>query len=287
MLTLSQRLFFMDGNLSVLGAAVQGTICSFLNMAIWQPLFAVKSYRMSGRGFPPLSHMYRGYGINVAADMSNQGVAFLSFRAYRKYIHNDKPMNIEESLTGGTVAGIVSAPLQGGCERVMIIQQLEKKPIGVCEVLKRIQSIEGSRGFLRALHVTMVRESINATCFFVLSQIFYERMIKRTESVQMANLVSYLGAGICGGILTTPADLIKTRLQSEIGSRKTILNIIQEVGYRNIFKGALVRSTTIGGTMMTLGLLSKEIPPLLPSCFQDDFVWFKDFVTSGRRPPKP
>ena len=278
-----------DISLSPIGSGIQGTISSFINMAAWQPLFAVKSYQMMGKGLPPLSHLYRGYRINVLADMSNQGVAFLVFRAYSFHVYNDFPMSAHETLGAGVVAGIAAAPLQGACERVMILQQLQKTPLSIMTTLNKIHLAEGACGVFRGLVPTMMRESVNTTCFFGLSQFFYGKMITLTDSVYVANSVSYLAAGIFGGILTTPADVIKTRIQSRVGKAPSISEIIKEVGYRNLFKGGLARAGTIGATMMTLGLLSKEIPLLLPRCLHSDYEWsiLPSPPLSGRRPSKP
>lgn len=278
-----------DLSLSPLGASVQGTLSSFINMSLCQPLFSVKSYIMAGKGYPPTTHLYRGYRINVLADISNQGVAFLTYRTYSKYVHHDQPMSSVQEFAGGLVAGAVSAPLQGACERIMIIQQLSSAPLRIIDTASEIESKERGRGFLKALHLTTLRESINATAFFGLSHVFHNQMMKVTDSSYFANVVSYFTAGVCAGAITAPIDLLKTRLQEQVGKSCSTVEMIKQVGYKHLVAGVPARAATIGCTMMTLGILSHEIPKYLPGFLyaDSDFSLLPKPPFSGLTPPKP
>lgn len=252
----------------------KGALTSFCNISIFHPLFTIKTLAMAKLPIN-FKHLYAGYMANLVCDITNQGFAFFSFAFFEKTISrcNQKPLTEIDHFIGGLFAGAVSSPLLSSLERVMIIQQvlenkesLGKQKIKAQEIIKQILKKEGPQGFLKGLSPTIGRESINSCCFFGLSKFFNYRLVRITGDESHSKTLSYLLAGAVAGLLTTPFDLIKTRMQQEISPQKSsIKNQVLDITsgkFKNVSKlyvGALPRITMLSATMLGMGFFAEKI----------------------------
>jgi len=244
---------------------------SFVTISSCHPFFTIKTRVMSGLSLPSCHQLYAGYRINLACDVSNQAVAFFAFNFFSKVIMQGKKLSEVENFIGGLFAGAMAAPLLSSLERIMILQQVhipstsQQSKNSIFNLLKSIGREEGWRGYSRGLAPTFFRESINSACFFGLSQLIHPIAKKHLGDNAGACMLSYQVSGAIAGFLTTPFDLIKTRMQNHVGGHEGLVFHTQKIGMKNLFTGALARSGMISSTMMVMGLISTKIPTLFPN----------------------
>jgi hypothetical protein len=103
------------------------------------------------------------------------------------------------------------------------------------------------------------------------------------EDTKLHVSIPYLFAGVVGGGLTTPRDLIKTRMQASIGSKDTASNIALQIlrqglkahentrlsDVKKLFLGAGYRALTIGATMATFGPFTEKVPDFFPDFLKE------------------
>lgn len=262
-------------NLSLLGNFVNGAASSTSVISLCHPLFTIKTRLMSGLTFFHSKQIYAGFRANLSCDISNQAVAFFAFNFFSTQIMRNNQLSTGENLLGGIFAGFTSAPLLGFLERIMILQQLTDthvKPDSMGTTAKKIVDREGWNGFIRGAEATALRESVNASCFFCLSQIIQPIAEKHIESKNVACLIAYQISGAIGGCLSTPFDVIKTRMQNQLGDKSSFLTIIKKIPKKDLFKGVYARILAISSSMMLLGFFSKRIPLFFP-----EFLYHKEY----------
>ena len=250
------------------GSLIHGMLSSLITIPLCHPLFTVKTRQMTGQGFPPLREVYRGYGANQFCDVNYVAVAYLANNFFTKTIMQGKELNTAELFLGGFFSGIIAAPIQAVIERVMIVQQAAKVELSTQKTLLSIYKQGGALGIFRGITPTMWREATNCTCFFALSKTIEPTLKKTLNGSDLASPVAYLVSGMIAGFVTTPFDLAKTLMQEDVTGSITVKKAYKQLlgkGYHGLFRGATARMATIGATTACLGILTKVIPPLLPS----------------------
>ena len=264
-------------DLTLTGSTVNGTLSSFCTVLTCQPLSMVKNSIMTGKGLPGLNRgLYRGYPVNACCDMINQSIGFLANNFFAKVIMQSKPLTPGEHDLGGVFSGMVPAPLYSFCERIMIVQQVNKenpvtkKAYTIAQVVREILRLEGAKGIVRGLIPTIMRESTNFACFFGLQKSIQSETEKWIKNKHAAASVAFLISGCFAGMVTTPADLIKTNMQATLGDPSSFLKVANKLikqngrGAMGLFHGCLPRTMMIGSLMTTMGFFSSNIPRILP-----------------------
>jgi hypothetical protein len=115
-----------------------------------------------------------------------------------------------------------------------------------------------------------MRESTNSACYFGLSKAIRPKIEKHTGNPDIAYVSSFFFSGALAGFITTPFDLVKTRMQNEIGDRRGLWTIFKNVGLKNMFTGSIARSAMLSTTMTSMGVVSSILPILFPKCVFSD-----------------
>ena len=272
-------------DLNPMGALCVGSLSSLCAVSIWQPASAIKNHLMTGKGFPRLSlALYRGLSINILCDQTNQPLAFAINQIYYQYILQGRETTMGEKIMGGFISGTLVSPLLSLCERIMIIQQLQENPItkeglSITQVIKKIKEIEGMRGFTKGVSLTIGREGINATCFFGIQKSLTSLFTDLLGDKEQASAIAFIISGTLAGALTTPFDLSKTIIQSDLDKtrgnylQKIKASLLKESGSSvsaavvQVAKSCLARMLLMSGLLGTLGIASTYIPKCLPKIF--------------------
>lgn len=266
--------------LTPLGNLATGVVTSCLNISLFHPLYTIKTHLMSGEKLA-LKYMYRGFSTNLLCDVSYQGALFLSYGLIEKEVRllTKKELSHAQTSICGFLAGVTVAPVISYLERVMIIQQiahdtLKTDKISLRKVANQIHRVEGFHGITRGLLPTVLRESLHSTCFFGLSRLFKSTILNQNDDSRLTH-ASYLMAGAIAGLITTPFDLIKTRMQNHISEthmsfQKTVRMLTCDLKKpKNLFQGSLARVSTVSATMLGMGIFSEKIKTFVPkSCHE-------------------
>lgn len=276
-------------SLSGYGDLITGCAASLCNISVTHPLYTIRSCIMAGK---PVGRLYHGLTANMVCDQSNVIVYFATFGLIQRKFQEiyGRKMENEERAVAGAVSGCFSGVMLTFLERVMIIQQLRAKPTdhmfrensNMVQTARELIKLEGVRAVTRGIVPTMGREGINAAGFFGLSKalqpkissvLFGQREVKSTaEKVAVSGMAFFMGGAI-SGFVTSPFDLLKTRMQKEVGRQaigmgdvvKTLawqLNINPTMKYM-LVKAALARSVMIGSSALVMGLVADHLMPCL------------------------
>lgn len=252
--------------LSVAGSLLNGIVTSCVVITICQPIFAIKTNVMSKMPLPKVKQLYVGFRANLACDISYQAVAFAAFSFYAQHIMGGKKLTDRDNFFGGIFAGCMSAPILGFLERTMILQQVDDNPVrkrSITATVKNILAVEGRKGLTKGLSMTMLRESVNSSCFFCLSQLFQSKA-EEYLNPNYACLFSYQLSGAIAGFLSTPLDILKTRIQNNLGLQASLAALIASTSKADLVKSASARILTLSSTMMIMGIASNNIPQYFP-----------------------
>jgi Mitochondrial carrier protein len=263
------------------GNLLAGALTSCVNISLFHPLYTIKTCLMSGE---PLAfkYIYRGFTANLLCDVSYQGALFCSYGIIEKEasaLTNRQLLPLETSLCG-FLAGTTVSPLISYLERVMIIQQiahdtLKTDKMSLVKVATTIHKAEGISGLSRGLVPTILRESFHSTCFFGLSKLFKKSIAHPEDEHSLSSHISYLMAGATAGLITTPFDLVKTKMQNHVSSSHlSMIKTVDELtsGFKKLqklFTGASARVATVSTTMLGMGFFSEKMKALMPSSFQE------------------
>lgn len=230
-----------------------------------------------------MRHLYAGFRVNLVCDVANQALAFGAFGLYQAEMNmrHKRALSSYEKVAGGMVAGIVASSLLTFVERLMIIEQVgfsqlktnHVKP-QVFEIASYILKQEGAKGLYKGFIPTVMRESINSMFYFGFSKIFHQK-IQQHVADEKAKVLSYALSGAASGFLTTPFDLIKTRMQKQIG--QTSCSSWDEVKaatggeigqFRALFKGALARSAMLSTIMVGMDFFASHTETFIPAALR-------------------
>lgn len=283
-----------EANSNKLKEFYTGAFASLGMITVLQPVFTIKTFVMSDRGFPPLSKMYSGYLANASSTMPTQGVVFLTYAQLESYFGGKDKLSDYEKLGISLLAGFAGAPIVTVFERAMTLNQLEKKK-GEKNVFVEIVSKGGAKEALKGLLPAILRESGYAAGIFGLSNLVSTKLEPFFQASQVQkgiksvcvlfghsdpktqenaihkahHAVSSIGSGAFVGALTTPADRIKTIMQGDkngsYSMMKTTWSIVKSEGVLGLWKGAGVRGGLVASAIFLTTEFAEVIPDHIPS----------------------
>lgn len=253
--------------LNKMGHFLNGIISNTVMIGCIQPLYTWKTHRMNGMPLPrSISKLYNGTLVNVISGGPPEGMVFLAQETFSN--KNRSPLH---ELGISSLAGCVGAPMIAALERITILQQLYGG--SAKSHVNKIIAKERIIGIFKALVPTMGREALFNIGVFALHDIVHDNLFKN-ETNRYSHLFSSIFSGAIAGSLSTPFDLIKTRMQADVegkftGLLQTAKWMVKTHGKSSLLRGMGARSATIA---LSTGLIyqSKEMmPPILPNCFHN------------------
>lgn len=184
-----------------------------------------------------------------------------------------------EIMAGGIAGGsqvVFTNPLEIVKIRLQVQGEMSKDPSqvknGAIQIIRRL----GLFGLYRGASACLLRDIPFSAIYFPLYAHLKSDMFGQTDpskKLTFGQLISAASiAGIPAAFLTTPADVIKTRLQVEArkgqatykGIGDCFVQILQKEGPAALFKGSLARvlrsSPQFGATLVTYEYLKKLLP---------------------------
>ncbi len=248
------------------GRFVNGFVANAVMIAITQPFFALKTYAMAKNpGLPPLSALYKGLGVGVASGGPAEGITFLTYHLGSEWLRRGAPLSDRDNLIASLVSGGLGAIVISPCERVMIQQQLHGGSIW--SVARSLIQKEGAfKALTKGLTPTVSRDGAYNTGIFAFNDIVRRELKPFISDKQTREVAASGVAGTVVGALSTPFDLVKTRMQADTNGEHTSVlqtarGIIGQGGVRRLFQGAGPRAATIAIATYCIAT-SKDAAPL-------------------------
>ncbi|CEF66397.1 Mitochondrial carnitine/acylcarnitine carrier protein [Strongyloides ratti] len=166
----------------------------------------------------------------------------LNFLTPNKLEINNLP--IWKEVTCGGIAGAAICGILTPGERIKCYIQVKTKKISVIKAIKDIISTDGIHSLYRGFGATLIREIPMGAAYFSSYNIIRNNITQPNENLPLWKiLVVGSIAGICGWTAALPGDVVKTKIQSSIGSNRKIK--IFEVA-KELFKTKGIKGFFIG-----------------------------------------
>jgi len=258
----------------VMKAFLAGSMSGTCSTILFQPLDVIKtrlqlcggtSHRSSMSGEFKLilsnhgiSGLWSGLQASLCRTVPGVGLYFSSMHWMRNSVCDGRPSPLQSLLIGGaarTFAGSVMIPF------TVVKTRMESGVFQYRSVTAAISSIlatEGIRGLTRGLGPTLVRD----VPFSGLYLAFYDVLKSKISTwnilpPECVHMTAGLTAGLLASLVTQPADVVKTRMQTKSlnGLIKTVSSIYSEDGLRGFSTGLaprMLRRTVMAALAWTL-----------------------------------
>jgi len=200
--------------------------------------------------------LYSGYSVNVGFIVFEKAIKLVCNDVFRMILAD--PETGDVSLTNSCIAGASAGAAQSIVTTPMELLKIKGQEAGsrgesfnVFKSFKTIMQAEGATGFYRGWCSTLVRDVPFSFLYFPLyAELHYMDAFGGGNSFQ-GNLCAGMISGAVAGGLSTPTDVIKTRLQNlPPGSGKMswmeCAKLVGQEGTSAFFKGAGPRMICIG-----------------------------------------
>merc|ERR1712002_1333456 len=200
-----------------------------------------------------LQGLWRGVLPSLYRTVPGVGLYFSSMHWMRYNVFNGKPNAGQSLLIGAaarTFAGSVMIPF------TMVKTRMESGAFQYRSVFTALNSIlcaEGLRGLTRGLGPTLARDVPFSSLYLA----FYDLLKSQTpgwlssSSPESAHMLAGLGAGLLASIVTQPADVVKTRMQT--GS---VSSVVTTVSYLYREKGIYAFTAGLAPRMLRRSVMA-------------------------------
>eukprot|EP01090_Pellita_catalonica_P002472 TRINITY_DN12047_c0_g1_i1.p1 TRINITY_DN12047_c0_g1~~TRINITY_DN12047_c0_g1_i1.p1 ORF type:complete len:438 (-),score=49.61 TRINITY_DN12047_c0_g1_i1:14-1327(-) len=215
-----------------------------------QPNIAKALVRMLGSIFRKegFRGLYRGLLPQLVGITPEKALKLTVNDFLRRFIRDrspDKSLNFTGELLAGIGTGCIQISITNPYEVVKIRMQMQKPGDEKKGIIRLIREL-GFRGLYRGLPATFFRDVPFNALYFTSYAFFRNHLAGEDGSVGIKeHILGASGAGILAAALDTPADTIKTRLQSGkynyTGFWNALTTILREEGASALLKGMLPR----------------------------------------------
>lgn len=255
---------------AIAGAVAGGTV-----EAILYPLDTIKTRLQAATGGWAAARtgvfrgLYQGMGTSVVGSMPSTAIFFATYEWAKKMCLVRLPESLSSvaHLTGAVAGSITASLVRTPAE--IIKQRLQcgqyKSPVSA---IRGTYKAAGVAGFYRGVVPMLLRDlPFNAVEFVAYEQfkLLYLKMKEENHAELTPRESAVLGAlsGATTGVLTTPLDVVKTRLMLEESSLtvgSVIRTLWQEGGMSAFFRGVTPRLLwiSIGGSIFFTALETTE-----------------------------
>uniref|UniRef100_A0A914ZAZ1 S-adenosylmethionine mitochondrial carrier protein n=1 Tax=Panagrolaimus superbus TaxID=310955 RepID=A0A914ZAZ1_9BILA len=243
----------MPEGIDVLHKTFAGGVAGFSVDVVLFPLDTIKTRLQSQQGFHAAGgskNLYRGLS-SVALGSAPTGAIFFLIYSNLKEIITVKPTILGDAICACS-AEFVSSTIGVPIEVIKQRSQTGHVTTPFLQLGKKIYKREGFAGLYRGLVPTLAREMPFSFIELPIWEYFkreYPKWTGRQKCTPFESAVCGSSAGCFAAIITTPLDVIKTRVMlSEIplSSYNAFLHIQQHEGISKLFSGAIPRTLWMG-----------------------------------------
>lgn len=181
-----------------------------------------------------VASFYKGLGPQLCGTIPDKAVSLATREFVKSFF--DHPNEFKASLTSAAVSGVMQSVVMNPVEVVKVRMQLDStlKPFGVIREL-------GMQGLYRGYSACLARDVMFASTYFTLYDLAKRKLGVQDGTSLGWSMVAASTAGIPAAFLSTPLDLLKTRMQSKDatvhGFMNTYRQVASEGGLSALFAG--------------------------------------------------
>ncbi|ORY86147.1 mitochondrial carrier domain-containing protein [Protomyces lactucae-debilis] len=248
------------GGTNLVAALIAGAFAGLLVDLSLFPLDTIKTRLQSSQGFAAaggLSNLYHGIGSIALGSAPSSALFFVAYEWSKSHLTRDGGAGFLGHLLATTLGEIASSLVRVPADVVKSRQQVEGDGSTATHHAGKASShfLGSFSAFYTGWLSTLVREIPFGCIQFPLFS-FLKAM---ASPVGDSNEISMLATALCGmvagaaaGSLTTPLDVVKTRIMlAEAGEAATIMGVLKDVlrqeGPRGLFRGVVPRTLWIAG----------------------------------------
>ena len=198
--------------------------------------------------------LYRGMAAPIVGIAPVFAISFAGygFGQTLQKRNGDNPLTVTQEFYAGCWAGVFTTPIMVPGERIKCVLQLQgAKPNapkfnGPVDLAKFIYKTQGIGGLYRGTLATLARDIPGSGAYFA-GYCFFKKQLtpEGTDPSELSPLrVLFAGgmAGVCNWIVSTPPDVVKSRLQTAEegvykGTSDVIRQMIAKEGIASFYKG--------------------------------------------------
>lgn len=254
----------LDNKTSILREVGCGIAANTIAVTIMQPAFVFKTYFQNNLGAPPLKALPRGLFANIIGGGALQATVFYANTLTQKHI--PEPRTLAQSLGINLISGAIGAQVATVVERIMILQQLEKKTVK--DIVQSIIKTEGLPGLFKGNIACMSRDSLYIAGIFSCTDFVNTNLKAVIADKEKRQFAASLISGGAVGFATNALDTVKTRMQGDRTGNyhaftQTISKLIKEEGPRSLVNGAGARVIVIAGLTSIIVKVKGVLPEII------------------------
>lgn len=251
----------IDGSI----AGMVGVLCTFpLDLAktrLQNQVVTPNQPRLYTNPFQTVVVVARNEGIAACYSGLSVNFAFISFEKAAKLAANDffrgvlmdkktNTISVPAEVLAGGMAGFLQSSITTPMELLKIQGQGTGAKFDAIATMKALHAEQGLKGFYKGWCATLVRDIPFSMVYFPAYANL--KCLEPMGGGAWWNLISGMIAGSLGGLLSTPMDVVKTRIQTNTkeGARPSYLkfasSIVREEGPQALLKGSTPRMICIG-----------------------------------------
>lgn len=242
------------------------------------PLDTIKTRLQSASGFRAagaFSNLYQGVGSIALGSAPSSALFFLAYEFANDHLAQNIGQSFRGHLLATTIGEVASSLLRVPADVVKSRLQIERTSLtdestGLWKAVKKIYKEDSGRhmisrcgSFYAGWLSSLLREIPFGCIQFPLFEHLKEKALGPGQSIEELSLLTValcgMIAGSCAGSLTTPLDVIKTRImlaeRGESGIFHVLRVIYREDGIGGFFKGVVPRTMwiSLGGAIFLGG----------------------------------
>mmetsp|Transcript_9266 Transcript_9266/g.13908 ORF Transcript_9266/g.13908 Transcript_9266/m.13908 type:complete len:299 (+) Transcript_9266:123-1019(+) len=200
-----------------------------------------------------LPALWKGLGPALMRQISYTGLTFVLYEPVRNFIAGEgikkEDIPFWKRVMSGGIAGGVSIFVMNPTDVVKTQMQSSVQSKKMGNIVKQIYNLEGLKGFWRGAYPNIARCFIGNACEVGCYDQFKTTIVAKgwVPDGPLAHFAASGGAGTVSALVSTPVDVVKTRLMNAAGGNKEamqykgvidcFINMPRKEGVLSLYKG--------------------------------------------------